>query len=171
MTNFNPEITCVQIQVQRSASGLVINVRTSPKLEEFFKNAVDGNTEDFDLRLTGRHWTLPTGANFLRLYQLDAGAHFTGIVPFHAPGIVGYRLDVPGRKILEVDAKTNLGNIINLSFLRVVGISKDGIEIRLQGVYSEPQVRQIHDGILTATNAFYDTYLRPLKLTINLQEG
>jgi len=167
---FKPELTSVQVQVGRSEDGLTIAVRTTPKLETFFSNAAAGVIDPADLRLN-RYWMMKDGGYIMNLYGMSPEKCMQGVIPIRGGGSTyGYTLDTPGRRIIQSDASER-GNIINLSFLRAVNISKEGIEFSVKGVYTEDQVMAIRDSIVTATNAFYEAFLRPINLTINLQEG
>lgn len=166
---FKPEVTAVQVQVNRSVNGLVIYTRVNPKIEEYFKTISMGQEETADLRLTGRNWMLKDGAYMLKLYAISHEPPLTGVVPIKQGSVVGYRLDAPGRRICEPD-KNGSGQFINISFMRAIGIADKGIELTIRGVYSKHQVTDIRDGILTAINAFCDQFLSPINYTINLVE-
>lgn len=165
---FKPEVTAIQVQVNRTSDGLTIETRVSPKIENFFKHVGQDQVEKHDLRVTGRNWTLKSGEIMMPLYLL--GENLVGVIPLRQGPILGYRLDSPGRRIIEPDKSGN-GFYINISFIRMQGISDKGIHFTVRGVYSRNQVAEVRDGILAAINAFCDSFLSPINYTINLVEG
>lgn len=168
-TEFKPEITAIQVEVNRSTLGLLIKCRTNPKIEDFFRNLSAGAVDEIDIRVQGRYWIPRDGSQLIRLYSLmDQDLNkllMTGHQDFPA-----YKLNAPGTKLVDVDRNNGL-MAVNISFLRSVGISDRGIEFSVKGVFSESQVVNIRDGILAATTAFCEAYLKPINLTINLVES
>ena len=166
---FNPIITAIQLQVGRTSAGLGIDVKASTKIEDFFKNVSGGVIDPIDLRVNGRFWHVKNDINILNFYSISSEAALIGIIPLNDPNFVGYRLDAPSRQIIQND-RDGRGNVVNISFLRYVDISKEGLNITIKGVYSENQVRMIHNSILKASQAFCESFLSPINLAVNLIE-
>lgn len=50
---------------------------------------------------------------------------------------------------------------INLSFLRLVGISKGGVSFRLKGVYSKKQLDSLQSQYANAFDLLYSDFIKP----------
>lgn len=167
---FVPDVTALQIQISRGFSGLSIYVRSNHRIEEFFK-AVSGNVaEEVDLRVNGRVWGTKNDPPILKMYSIAHEAQLSSVLPVYSTNVSGYRFNVPGKRLTDVDPNT-LKSVVNLSFLRCVGISDQGVGLNIKGLYSEPEVKNIRDSIISATNEFCDAFLRPINFTINLVES
>ena len=166
---FKDDITAVYANVSRGPAGLSVNVRASRKIEDFFKNASGEVTEPADLRLHGRHWLMKE--KDFRVYAIGDPI-LNGVIPLvTVPGIIGYRLDKPGARMIDLD-RDGRGNVINLSFIKKVGISSpEGFQVVVKGVYSEAQVRQIYDGIIAAAVSFTENFLKIIDLSVIIREN
>lgn len=153
--------TILQSRFRRGAKGLRVWFKTHPSIEDIMRSwaetvggqPVIGNTNTY-----GRYWI---GASPLPFYVVQEGR---GSFPFSG-GL--YRLDSPGQPLLDQN------EVVNLSFLRLVGISENaGVEFTIAGVYSEPEAKRIQQLIGQASKRFYADYLLPvdLELTLSSQE-
>lgn len=167
---FVPDMTALQIQINRGFNGLSIYARSNHRVEEFFK-AVSGNVaEDVDLRVHGRHWVTKNNPPILKMYNISHEAQLMNTLPVYSTNVSGYRFNAPGKRLSDVDPST-LKTVVNLSFLRCVGISEEGVKLNIRGLYSDPEVKNIRDVIIAATNEFCDAFLRPINFTINIVES
>lgn len=166
-----PDLTAIQACISRNASGLNIEIRASEKLEAFFRQLSGNAEEQVDMRTIGRFWTLKENGGAMNLYAMPADPELQGIIPLNGlNGVSGYRLDRPGTRILEPD-RDGRGLVVNISFLRLVGISGiNGMNIGVRGVYGEPAVHRIYDSIINASATFYESFLKPIKLSVTMRE-
>src|SRR5438093_4105185 len=107
----------------RNCKGTEIRVQVDPIIEEFIKGLGDGSTKPLQL---GGLW-YPLGNDKLEVYTFGNGA-------LPAPELDGYTLDMVNKSLL-IDGEQRLnenghaipslspGDIVNLSFLRLKGIS------------------------------------------------
>lgn len=150
---------CISSTIQRSRrhQGLLVRVKTVPQVEGLFRDWTVGEegSEIQSVSAYGRHWRPVDGAD-LRVYPLRPN-----------PGVIQgedvlFRLDAPGMPL--VDGKT-----INLSFLRIVGISEGpGVEFVVKGVASTDLIETLGKKIQAAQKALYLMYLRPVTLSLSV---
>ncbi len=167
---FVPDVTALQIQISRGFSGLSVFARSNHRIEEFFKTVSGNIAEDVDLRVHGRHWVTKNDSPILKMYTISHENQLMSILPVYSTNVSGYRFNAPGKRLIDVDPNT-LKSVVNLSFLRCANISTEGVGLSIKGLYSEPEVKNIRDGIISATNEFCDAFLRPINFTINLVES
>lgn len=148
--------TIVNCTVSRAVRGAAITIKISPTLEEMMKNL--GTGEVVDVRTIGhRYWDNQTKGEKLMLYELTA-ASAQGVV---ADGAVPYRLDAPGHPIVITNDRGGYPEIVNLSFLRLVGIS-EGLTFIVKGVFQEKDIIRMGERIRAAIKAFYANFMRPV---------
>lgn len=149
---------CISSTIQRSRkhNGLLVRVKTVPPVEALFRDwTQEGEGEINSVSAYGRHWAPVDGAD-LRIYPMRP-----------SPGIimgdeVQFRLDTPGFPLME-------GKVVNLSFLRIVGISEGpGVEFVVKGVTSTEWIEQVGKKIQAAQKMLYLTYLRPVTLHLSV---
>jgi hypothetical protein len=149
----------VQATLRRTISGLSISVKAAPAVETFMKSL--GSGESQDVKHFGRYWDPTEKGGKLEVYSLgiNPGAVATDNGSF-------FRIDMPGTPII---AQSNGVSNINLSFLRLVGISEGaGVMFGIKGVYSLDSLRDMKDHIGIASRKFYLNYLRPIDLTVQI---
>ena len=169
--DFEPKITTIQINIRNGIDGLIITAKANEKIENYFKRISQGVVEEVDLRVTGRAWILKDDpAAYLKVYRTGHENALNGVIAIPNGIIRGYRLDVPGKRIIDYDQATGQA-IINISFLRLEGLSTVGATFGVKGLHSPIQTRLVYDGILAAVDNFVSTFLAPINLTINLVES
>lgn len=135
---------CAHVHLFRDSRGLRVSVKAHVALEEFMKNLGDGRSQPVDAY--SKLWqsvTTPTGT--LDVYNArDYGVQSET-----------YRLDRPGQA-LSLDHQ-----IVNLSFLRIVGVSQ-GVTFRIRGPFSRPEVDNLQDELTEAIEELYKTYIKPV---------
>ena len=157
--------TPIHIRFRKTMRGLTMHIKTLPIVEDFMRLLGQGVTTD--VRTNGRYWTHTSkdlAEKQLLVYDLEMREH----------GILGgkgvqYRLDAPGQPLIihGQDANGRRSTMVNLSVLRLVGISEGpGVTITISGVYSEDATREMEEGFVKAIKAFYEAYLRPIDLTV-----
>ena len=167
---FKPDTTAAQITIHRGTEGLTISVRVNERIEGFFRRVSQGIIEEYDLRVVNKVWNPKDGSNVIKLYQISHERNLFEPTFFKKNSVRGFRLDAVGRRILDFDPTTG-EPLVNISFLRIVGLSEKDFIFTVAGVYGELQVKLIYNSIVTAINEFCATYLSPITLTINLVES
>lgn len=167
--------TCMQADLQRSALGLSITVRTLPRVEEFFSNLSGGRT--VDVGTLGRHWINPSkDKKKLLVYTYDEK-----IPQVHVERAgFSFRLDKPGQPLTELGlggefaapdlaAGPQVNEVLNLSFLRLAGISDaSGVTFAVRGVYTERGVEKLAEKIEQGFSRFYREFLKPYRCIITV---
>jgi hypothetical protein len=149
--------SCILASLKRSPAGLTITVKAHTNVEEFFANLEEKHTTD--PRLASRTWS-PVDGDELMVYYSGNAQKFGRLV-----GDDGnmFTLDTIGGQLIESS------NVLNLSFLRLVGISKDaGVSFSVRGVYSMDYMQNLRTRIGAAARRFYIDYVRPIDLNLNL---
>jgi hypothetical protein len=140
------------MNLKRQHDGLHVFVKAHADIESFFREA-SGN-EQYNVAEGGRDWL---SDEILRVYSIRGG--------FSSPT---YDLFKVGRNIINMDSDSGQWKP-NLSFLRLVGISRDaGVSFRIPGVYSKDQLLTVSDTTKRALRQFYADYMRTLEVFIRL---
>lgn len=152
--------TCIQVNLRRSAIGLMVNVKALPRVEDFVRSL--GSGETVDVRTLGRHW-VPNKEQVLAVYAMA-----TNPGSLTTDSGLRFRIDRPGWPLSEYDANSlTAGEVINLSFLRLAGISEgDGVTFGVKGVFTMEALNRLRDGIGDASRRFYISYMKPINLTV-----
>lgn len=149
------EETCIQIQLMRGPQGLTVVTKVHPRVEEFMRQS--NKNQKVDLGAVSRLW-LPTQKDkpLLAWNGERLGQHPS------PDGSFNFTLDQLGQPLYRE-------GLINLSFLRLVGISEDaGIGFCLKGVHSIEALRDIKEKIAVASRKFYVEFLRPVDMSIRV---
>jgi hypothetical protein len=188
--------TCIQTLLVRSGVGLTVRINALPKVEEFIRSLGDGS--EVAVETIGRHWWSipfprdPNSAKVLgaSVYQMTNNP---GLIHLENEGF-SFRLDKPGWPLTETprdgalryrgeafapgdepyDGPARIPDLgpketLNLSFLRLVGISRsEGVTFGVRGVFTPEQVDRLALQIEAATKKFYQTFLKPYKLVITV---
>lgn len=151
----------LQMSFIRNERGLSISVKSASEVEELLRSWSGG-----DAMLSGeyeREWRAPKdpsgkGLQVWNLIQDPGKLIMTG-------GF--YTLSRPGGKLIFAERSQQ---IVNLSFLRLVGISSgNGVQFEIPGVYSLDFVKDIQGKINQAAKQFYSDYLLPIELSLIIQ--
>lgn len=158
--------TFLQTILERSKQGLRLTVYASPRLEQFMASINDG-AEFVQTRLYGREW-LFSDLKFGAAYNTP-GEDFTG-PKYTSGGKFSYRLDQLGKPLIFKD-DMNGNRCVNLSFLRLVGISEgNGISFEIKGVRTQDGIKELSTAIAQACKSFYDQYIRDVKQVATVSE-
>lgn len=145
--------TCIEVDFLRGKSGLRVRVKATPEVEEFIKTL--GQGEEVAVGNYGRYWTPLPSQEGLYAYDMSSKLQRSA-VPF--------TLEALGS---QIDLSYDSPNLVNTSFLRLVGISKgDGVTFILRGVYSHDAIMRMRDLVGAANRQFYIDYLRPMHVTV-----
>jgi hypothetical protein len=150
---------CAQTRIRRDKSGLRVEVKIHPGVEELFTSW--GGGERSAVSEYGRMW-IPQKGESLSVHQL-----------YSNPGNVQISKDLyySFERVGEVLSRKD-GNIttVNLSFLRLVGASAgNGVSFHIAGVYSLESLRTLNDQLKTALQRFYQDYLLPVDFYVVMQ--
>lgn len=155
--------TSLTVSLVRSISGLTIAVKTHPAVEAFIRGL--GSGESTDVKAGGPYWRLISReAPPLRIYTVTESVN-----PIVLDNGEQVTIGRPGYPIIEAgtDSSGRTRQIINLSFLRLVGISEGaGITFVLRGVHTYEAVAAMKEKIGEGYKRFYLTYMKPLKMDI-----
>ena len=163
----------IQTTISRSTDGLLVNVWAQAQVEDFIRSL--GSGELIDVQTIGRHWNRPMKRDEnsgklqpddRRLYVYDMTQKLGALVG--ADGVY-YNLSHPGSPLIGGDGKNDYNETLNLSFLRLVGISEaGGVSFVIRGVYSRENITKLASQIERTTNRFYREFLRPFKLIVTV---
>lgn len=160
---------CVQFTMHRNLShakegvGLSLSIKTHRVVEEFMRQMA-GDNQPMEVKTSqGRYWVGLTPERPLLAYRfqekipcVEADDADVGCYSFDH---LGYPLSVVNDRFRKP--------FLNLSFLRLVGISEGaGITFGIKGVYSYDSLKTISDDLATASRRFYTRYLKPVDLTV-----
>lgn len=141
------------LTVSRGSKGLTISVKVHPSIEELLRSWGTGAIDS--VTAYGRHWTSSDGED-MKAYALATETPRT-----FRSGSDNYVLTHVGQPIMIDEG------YLNLSFLRLVGISEGtGIKFSVRGVYSTQELRLIREKISLAIRQFYMDYLLPMDLNV-----
>lgn len=150
----------ITIGITRSRKGILFNIEATPQVEEFFSANHEKRGDIQPAVLSGRLWE-PTGEEDLLVYPLPDQA-LAGSVNLDAFG-EAIRLDRVGGVLLD---DPEVGPCVNLSPLRLVGISKPGgVSFRYEGVFTTPYLQSLLRRWQEASARFYVSLLKPVNLT------
>ena len=143
-------VTVVRASLRRSKSGLIVQTQADPSIEDLFREWGGGNYDYASNE--GRGWVSDTP---LRVWELRQNPgvmeHSSGS---YSVGHAGGSLVLPG-------------GVINLSFLRVVGVSTPpGITFEVRGVFTLDSIREIAKKITSASKSFYRDFVLPVDISV-----
>jgi hypothetical protein len=159
---------CIQVHLKRSALGsvekenmfgLTVNVQAHPRVEAFFKELADDIVSPNTI--AGRGW-FAVDNKPLKAYI----NHTSSLEQLRCDQGMLINLDRLGAPLIETSSSSG-EEVLNLSFLRLVGISEEGgVTFHLKSVYSLQGLFRLRDLIQNAQNKVYNSYLRPVHLSV-----
>ena len=156
--------TLIMTTLSRGKFGFNLRIKTHSIVEEFMRNLGGGNNI-VNVTNYGRQWE-PTGIDAKELFAYWLPDDLTGPLPTDSTKLF-YRLDRLGLPLLIDDG----GRIpvINLSFLRLVGIGDgDGVTFKVGGVSSREGIRDLAQQIKLAHRAFNLAYMKPITVNVTM---
>lgn len=156
-------------EFERSGVGLRINIKAHPVVEDFMRRSLGGDdpiiqsVDDF-----GRAWEPARGDSKKELLVYGIPKELNGV--FQVSGGNSYRLDRPGQAIFvngDGIESRGAGRVLNLSFLRLVGISEEGgVTFHIGGIYSDETIDNLDRALNLATKEVYNQFMKPIKITV-----
>lgn len=144
--------------------GLKLRVKAKREVEDFFKALSNGR--QVEIEAFGNGW-VPSGLDAekqLQVYVTDLPATKTYTLGRPAQPLL---IDT-GRAVRLDDGSSEMGQITNLSFLALVGISQeDGLVFGVTGMYSASYAKKLHQHLGSEIKRFLHDYVVPV--TFNLQ--
>lgn len=149
----------VMISLLRSARGIKVSVKTHPSIEEFFKTQ---SNELVSVKELASQWS-EVDKSPLNVWHItnDPGVVRSGSIAYfiNRPGssLIG-KLDTPGQE-----------EPINLSFLRLKGVSDvQGVQFEVKGAFSLAYLQKLAQKIVLSSRQFYVDYLKPIDITVSV---
>lgn len=160
--------SCINLAFRRTMGGLTLTVRTVPGVEDFFR----GLSADapVDVRGLGRYWTGLDPTQPLMAYNLAEPIPIIQLDQYKQA-----RFDWLARQLVnggsnDEPLRSTSGKTVqqvNMSFLRLVGIGEsNGVTFRIKGLFSDDAALAMRDDVGIAAKKFYQTYMRPLNLSV-----
>jgi hypothetical protein len=154
----------IRISLLRTAKGVRLSAKAHEVIESFFK-AQTGET--YDVREFGLSWQSDKTLQVWHIASNEGGVK---------EGPRAYYFNHPGGPLMSKDGERLSAtpiDAINLSFLRLKGISEDsGVSFDVRGAFSLPYLQKLAERIVLASQQFYIDYLKPVDITVtvNTQE-
>lgn len=159
--------TKYRFNLNRSKMGLNFSIWAHPDIEEGFRLISEG-TQPLEVGVFGRSWrsTQPLLAYDTSACVIKGGAND----PRFSIDYLGQPLFIPDGR-----GPGGLGGVVNLSFLRLIGISEgEGVKFAIKGVvFGEEQITKLQIDIAEALKVFHRTFMKPINVTlfVTSQEG
>lgn len=153
---------CIDFGLERSSKGLTAIIKTHTRVEEFMRGLSSGG-ELIQVGSANRYW-LP----FKETEPLTAYSINTKLEGYGGAADADYHLDRLGAPLIEVNPDYRKERI-NLSFLRLVGVSEGmGVTFSIRGVYSKDMVNKMLDSIGIGLRKFYIDFIRPMNVNVQI---
>ena len=141
-----------EMSINRTPGGTEFYFKSVPELEKYVASFGDGSYDLLDAY--GREW-LPIGNDELKVYRIKKDV----------PGGSGYTFN----KVAEPLGVVSREGIINLSFLRLVGIgSPTGVRFSVPGPSSKSGLKQMSEDTIDYVKKFIQDYIIPVHLNLRI---
>lgn len=151
--------------LHRSPAGLTMSIHVHPIVEEFVQGLTGTEATQVDVKTLGRYWRPLREDIPLMVWRTEKLPHSE-----YEEDSTRFTLDKPGDPLLADYADPLTGRtakMVNLSFLRLVGISEArGVTFSIKGVYSYEVLKEMDRNLTAALRKFYNRYLKPIDLSI-----
>jgi hypothetical protein len=156
----------LQFQVRRGDKGLILFVKTHPDIEAFMRSL--GSGEVYPTTKWSREWKR-IGGDDLLAYDLTEKITLQpyGTGQYYCIDRVG-GAPWESRIITQAGRNVNLDGVVNLSFLRLQGVSTQGVAFAFGGVYKSDEAIKFVEDIKQAARTFYLNYLKPVNVIVTL---
>ncbi len=161
-----------------SKEGLRVQVKAHPEVEDFFRTISQGQTQN--VLVHGNYWTPPNPEQPFLVYRMDRDIEVPGYDLSSVGRSLGSGQPPPPAPQIERERQVGIrppapyGSsewCVNLSFLRLVGISQ-GIEFGVRDVFSLDFRRKLKQAVGDAFRKFHRDHFKHVKVTLvmNSQE-
>ena len=139
----------ISITLHRTHLGLTITAKVHAEIEEFLRSL--GKGASVDVNAYGRTWTSLEKGKPLLAYDMHT----------KLPPSPVYDLAYLGNALILDSGQ------VNLSFLRLVGISEGaGVSFGVKQVYAQQGIDELKEGFIKAGVRFYQDYMKPIHATV-----
>jgi hypothetical protein len=69
---------------------------------------------------------------------------------------------------IAIGGQSRAVEVVNMSFLRLVGASVQGVNFAIGGVYTNEQAARYAQDIQLAARSFYMSYLKPINIIVTM---
>lgn len=139
-----------EISFSRGRGGLEVAVKTVPQIEAFMKSLGEDHGP---MTAYGKNWHSLNGKEIF--------IHGMTKVDFPSPNYAINRVAEP--------LESPKDGRINLSFLRMVGISEpQGVRFGVTGPFSKPYIRELSKKIAESTRALINDFIVPIHINLRL---
>lgn len=147
----------------RSAVGLIVRVKADSAIEDFMR--LNSKEAVHDVTAYGNSWVPLTAHQEFKAYNVPK-------LPPNQYSFGRYTIDSVGRPLLMSQrglGEEGLLNLVNLSFFKIVGISKpEGVRFGVLGAYSLDYINQLNRQLLVEAKQFLLDYITPVDITLRL---
>lgn len=152
------------LTLDRGKKGLEFFLRADPRIEDFMKS-LGGASPLEAVEMYGREW-YPTSGKPLLIYAMERDL----------PPSPTYTLSKPAEPFRnptsssrEISLNASASNRLNLSFLRLAGISNpDGFSFGVYGPFSEPYISQLSKEIVVEVRNIIRDYIVPVHINLRI---
>lgn len=154
----------------RSTVGLIVRVKADPAVEEFMK--LHSKEDAVEAAAFGTSWVPIAQDQQLMVYNMTK-------FPVNQFSFGRYTIDSIARPLMVngggargLDDPNGGGlNTINLSFFKLVGISKpEGVQFGVVGAYSLDYIANLNRQLLAEAKQFLLDYITPIDITLRLSK-
>jgi hypothetical protein len=147
------------VGLSRHKAGLKLQVKGLPIVEDFFRDFAQGEVQPVVNH--ARHW-YPVSGKPLMVYALPKS-----LGQMVADDDTRFTLDKVGNPLLIQTHADRPDTSLNLSFLRLVGISEgDGVAFTVKGAMDLEETRRLAQRIMLASRRFFIAYMRPVNINV-----
>lgn len=150
----------ISIVLTRTRQGLKTSIKANPKIEEFFSSFAETQGAPASALTISRQWTSETHPKLLYYRVPTEMCQLHGSSPF-------YRIDTLARPLIFSRQDGGELDVVNLSFIRLVGISDPGgIEFTSSGVLSRESLETVKTLLGGAIRNFYQEWMQEIKKAV-----
>lgn len=143
------------MSINRGKDGLVVYVKTDPRIEALFAGMSGGSKEPVEAY--GAQW-YPIGEKKLEIHALLSDLQPSSTYVTSSPG-----------EALTIPLKGSGTERVNISFLRLVGIgSPEGVTFGIVGPFSREYIRDVQAKILKQVRNLIQDYVLPININLRI---
>lgn len=146
----------------RNTVGLLVHVHADSAIEEFFRTQSGGQTNVVEL--FGQTWVSVEKGQQVEAYRCPK-------LPSNQFSLGRYTIEQVSRPLLTSNRDDGLSqfNMVNLSFLKLVGISKpEGVRFGVIGAYSIDYIANLNRQLTAEVKQFLLDYITPVNVNLKI---